>query len=31
MKSVNVDLIDLTNNLCYEDNCEVISPEGYPA
>lgn len=29
MKSVNVPLIDLADNLCFEDNCEVLSPEGY--
>jgi hypothetical protein len=29
MKSVNVPLIDLADNLCYDDICDVISPEGY--
>lgn len=29
MKNANVDLIDLADNLCYEDSCEVISPRGY--
>ncbi len=29
MKSANVDLIDLADNLCWEDSCEVISPTGY--
>lgn len=29
MKKINVNVIDLADNLCYEDNCEVLSPLGY--
>jgi hypothetical protein len=29
MKNNNVGIIDLADNLCYEDSCEVISPIGY--
>lgn len=29
LKSLNVDMIDLTDNLCWEDTCHVLSPEGY--
>lgn len=26
LKSLNVDMIDLTDNLCWEDTCHVLSP-----
>lgn len=26
MKKANVNVIDLADNLCYDDNCEVLSP-----
>lgn len=29
MRNANVDLIDLADNLCFEDLCEVTSPLGY--
>lgn len=29
MKNANVDFIDLADNICYEDSCEVLSPRGY--
>ena len=28
-KRMNVNLIDTSDNLCWEDVCEVISPSGY--
>lgn len=29
MREGNVSIIDLSDNLCWEDSCEVLSPSGY--
>jgi hypothetical protein len=29
LRKANVEIIDLSDNLCWNDRCEVISPAGY--
>jgi hypothetical protein len=30
LKKVGVKLIDIADNFCWEDRCEVLAPSGYP-
>lgn len=30
MNKIGVKLIHLTDNMCWEDLCEVLTPSGYP-
>ena len=30
LTKVGVKLIDIADNLCYDDRCEVLTPSGYP-
>lgn len=30
VKNVNGELVNLTDNMCYQDICEVLIPTGYP-
>jgi hypothetical protein len=30
VKSINATIVDLSNNQCWNDICEVLTPTGYP-